>query len=253
MNNRSIFYSGLNFLIFIFLPSISDSQDIAGIIKQADEKFRGSSSMGELTMIIERQTWSREVTMKSWTLGNDFSLIFITAPAKEKGQVFLKRQKEMWNWVPTIERMIKIPPSMMMQSWMGSDFTNDDLVRESSLAEDYRHKLLREEVQQGLNCYVIELIPHEESSVIWGKIIMWISKSDLLWLKAEYYDEDNELVNTEILSDIKQMDDRKMPTRLEMIPADEKGNKTILIFKTIDFNIKIDQSFFSQQNMKKIR
>ena len=90
-----------------------------------------------MAMIIERPNWSREVTMKSWTLENQYSLIYITAPAKEKGQVFLKRDKEMWNWVPTIERMIKIPPSMMMQSWMGSDFTNDDLVRESSDLRQY--------------------------------------------------------------------------------------------------------------------
>ena len=191
--------------------------------------------------------------MKNWTLGNDYSMIYITAPAKEKGQVFLKRQNEMWNWVPSIERMIKIPPSMMMQSWMGSDFTNDDLVKESSLVKDYSHKLVGEETIDGYDCYKAELIPHHDAPVVWGKILMWVSKEDYYWLKAEYYDEDNKLVNTEILSDIQQMDDRKMPTRLEMIPADEKGNKTILIFKDIKFNVNLDESFFSQQNMKRIR
>ena len=204
-------------------------------------------------MIIERPSWSREVTMKNWTLGNDFSMIYITAPAKEKGQVFLKRHNEMWNWVPTIERMIKIPPSMMMQSWMGSDFTNDDLVRESSLVEDYTQKLIGEETIDGYDCYKAELIPHDDAPVVWGKIIMWVSKEEYHWLKAEYYDEDGFLVNTEILSDIKQMDDRKMPTRLEMIPADEEGNKTVLIFNDIEFNVDLKESFFSQQNMRRIR
>jgi outer membrane lipoprotein-sorting protein len=245
--------SKILFLIMMLGTFISNAQDITEIVKKADEKFRGTSSEGEFTMIIQRPTWSREVTMKNWTLGNEYSMIYITAPAKEKGQVFLKRHNEMWNWVPSIERMIKIPPSMMMQSWMGSDFTNDDLVRESSLVKDYSQKLLGEENFGGYDCYKVELIPHEDAPVVWGKIIMWVSKKDYYWLKAEYYDEDNKLVNTEILSDIQQMDDRKMPTHLEMIPADEEGHKTILIFKNTKFNVKIDESFFSQQNMRRIR
>ena len=237
----------------LFLASFCSAQDVKEIIRQADEKFRGSSSMGEMTMIIERPGWSRTVSMKNWTLGNEFSLIYITAPAKEKGQVFLKREKEMWNWVPNIERMIKIPPSMMMQSWMGSDFTNDDLVRESSLTKDYNHKLLGEEEIQGFQCYKIELIPLDDAPVVWGKVIMWVSKNELHWLKGEYYDEDGFLVNTEILSEVQKMDDRVMPTKMEMIPADEEGNKTIIIFKNMKFNVDLKESFFSQQNMKRIR
>ena len=142
---------------------------------------------------------------------------------------------------------------MMMQSWMGSDFTNDDLVRESSIITDYNHKLLGEEVIDGYNCYKAELVPLDDAPVVWGKLIMWISKDELHWLKAEYYDEDGYLVNTEKMSEIKQMDDRKIPTRLEMIPADEEGHKTILIFDKIKFDVKLDESFFSQQNMKRIR
>lgn len=241
------------FFAFMLSGSAISAQNLEEIIRRADEKFRGNSSRGEMSMIIERPTWSREVTMKSWTLGNHYSLIYITAPAKEKGQVFLKRNKEMWNWVPTIERMIKIPPSMMMQSWMGSDFTNDDLVRESSLAKDYTHKLLGEEKMAGYDSYKIELIPNDDAPVVWGKIIMWVSKADYLWLKGEYFDEDGVLVNTEILTDIKQMGNRKMPTRLEMIPADKPGQKTIMIFRNIEFDVKIDESFFSQQNMKKVK
>ena len=241
-------------LIAASLFSISSvAQDVSEIIRKADEKFRGESSRGQTTMIIERPNWSREISMKTWSLGNDFSLIYITAPAKEKGQVFLKRKNEMWNWVPTIERMIKIPPSMMMQSWMGSDFTNDDLVRESSLVKDYSHKLLGEEIIMNYNCYKIELTPKTDAPVVWGKILMWVSKEKYHWLKAEYYDEDGILVNTELLSDIKRMDDRLMPTRMEMIPADKEGHKTILIFDDIEFDVDLNESFFSQQNMKRIR
>ena len=243
----------LLFLIFPFLPFLTSAQNVDDIVKKADEKLRGNSSQGEFTMIIERPTWSREISMKNWTLGNEYSMVYITAPAKEKGQVFLKRQKEMWNWVPNIERMIKIPPSMMMQSWMGSDFTNDDLVRESSLIKDYQKKLMGEEKLGEYNCYKVELIPNDDAPVVWGRILMWVSKNEYHWLKAEYYDEDGILVNTEIMSDVKMMDDREMPTRMEMIPADKPGQKTIMIFNKIKFNIKIDESFFSQQNMKKVK
>jgi outer membrane lipoprotein-sorting protein len=229
------------------------AQDVAEIIRKADEKFRGESSRGQTTMIIERPNWSREISMKTWSLGNEYSLIYITAPAKEKGQVFLKRNNEMWNWVPTIERMIKIPPSMMMQSWMGSDFTNDDLIRESSLEKDYNHKLLGEETIRGYECYKIELIPKIDAPVVWGKILMWVSKDEFHWLRAEYYDEDENLVNIEILSEIKTMDDREMPTRMEMIPADKEGHKTILIFNEMEFDVDLKESFFSQQNMRRVR
>jgi len=243
----------LLFLIFPFLPFLTSAQNVDDIVKKADEKLRGNSSQGEFTMIIERPTWSREISMKNWTLGNEYSMVYITAPAKEKGQVFLKRQKEMWNWVPNIERMIKIPPSMMMQSWMGSDFTNDDLVRESSLIKDYQKKLMGEEKLGEYNCYKVELIPNDDAPVVWGMILMWVSKNEYHWLKAEYYDEDGILVNTEIMSEVKLMDDREMPTRMEMIPADKPGQKTIMIFEKMKFDIKIDETFFSQQNMKKVK
>jgi len=229
------------------------SQDIKEIVRKADEKMRGNSSTGTFSMTIERPTWSRTISMKSWTLGNDYSLIYVTAPAKDKGQVFLKRKNEMWNWVPSIDRMIKIPPSMMSQSWMGSDFTNDDLVRESSIVKDYTHKLLREETVANYPCYKIELIPLEEAAVVWGKVVMWVSKQDYLWLKAEFYDEEGVLVNTEILSDVKKMDDRILPCRMEMIPDDKKGHRTVMVFENTDFDVPLKEDFFSIQNMKKIK
>jgi outer membrane lipoprotein-sorting protein len=121
------------------------------------------------------------------------------------------------------------------------------------MAKDYSNKLLAEEEVDGYSCYKIELIPHEDAPVVWGKVMMWISKKELHWLKAEFYDEDGYLVNTEILTNIKMMDDREMPTRLEMIPADEEGNKTVMIFDAIEFDVDLKESFFSQQNMKRIR
>ena len=180
-------------------------------------------------------------------------MVYITAPAKEKGQVFMKRQKEMWNWVPSIDRMIKLPPSMMMQSWMGSDFTNDDLIRESSVIRDYTHTIVGEEQILDRLCHKIELIPHEDAAVVWGKLILWITKEDYLQLKIEFYDEDEYLINTQLLSDIKPMGGRTIPCKMEMIPADEEGKKTVIDITSADYNTEVKESFFAQQNMKRIR
>ena len=223
------------------------------IVITADEKNRGETMQSEMSMTIVRPKWERTISMKSWSKGDKYFMIYITAPAKEEGQVFLKVDTEMWNYVPTISRMIKIPPSMMMQSWMGSDFTNDDLVKQSSIVVDYTHTLLAEETIREMECYKIELIPHEDAAVVWGKIISWITKDGFDLWKSEYYDEDSYLQNTQNAFDIKTFGDRDIPSRMEIIPADKEGEKTVLVFSNSIFNEPIDDSFFSKQNMKKVR
>ncbi|RLD38923.1 MAG: outer membrane lipoprotein-sorting protein [Bacteroidetes bacterium] len=254
---KSIKFFTAIFLVIAFqsttISLLAQELTAVEIIKKADEKNRGETSQGEMTMTIVRPKWERSISMKTWSKGDKYFVIYITAPAKEKGQVFLKVDKEMWNWVPSISRMIKIPPSMMMQSWMGSDFTNDDLVKQSSIVVDYDHKLLEDENIRGMDCYKIELIPHEDAPVVWGKIISWITKDGFNLWKSEYYDEDDYLINIENSSDIKQMGDRKIPARVEMIPADDPGKKTIMEFKNLIFNQPIDDSFFSKQNMKRVK
>ncbi len=223
------------------------------IVTKADKKNRGESSKGKMSMTIVRPSWERTIVMKNWSKGNDNFMIYITSPAKEKGQVFLKVGKEMWNYVPTISRMIKIPPSMMMQSWMGSDFTNDDLVKQSSIVVDYTHKRLDDEVVRDKNCYVIELTPLPDAPVVWGKIKSWITIDGFNLWRNEYYDEDGYLVNIENGYNIKKMGDRTIPSKFEMIPADEEGKKTVMEILEVEYNIDIKDSFFSKQNMKKIR
>lgn len=230
-----------------------ESKDAGKIIDKANQLMRGNSSYMEATMKIVRPNWDRTLSFKAWAKGTEYSIIYITAPAKEKGQVFLKRDKEMWNWVPSIERLIKIPPSMMMQSWMGSDMTNDDLVKESSIVEDYDHKVIGEETIEGYDCYKLELVPKEEAAVVWGKIITWISKDQYYTLKNEYYDEFGDLINREVLSKIKDVGDRTIPTFFEMNPVNKEGNKTTMEFEKIEFNMLIKDGFFSIQNMKRIR
>lgn len=230
------------------------SQEAKDIIRRADEKMQGEkTSQSTMTMTIVRPTWQREITFKNWTLGREHSLALVTAPAKEKGQSFLKRKNEMWNWNPTINRLIKLPPSMMSQGWMGSDFSNDDLLKESSIVVDYTHEIIAEEAVDGRACYKIELTPLEDAAVVWGRIIKWISKEEYLQMKSEYYDEDDYLIKTELAYDIKIMDGRLIPSRFELIPEEEEGQKTVVVMDEIRFNIPIPESFFSQQNMKKVR
>jgi len=228
------------------------AQDATEIIRKADEKLRGASSFAELTMTIVRPTWTREVSMKSWSLGNEYALIKITAPARDRGTATLKRDKEIWNWQPTINRVIKLPPSMMMQSWMGSDFTNDDLIQESSIVTDYDHEFLGTEEINGRACYKISLIPKPEAPVVWGQIITWISQEEYLQLRTEFYDEDEYLVNTMYGKEVKTLGGKLLPSILEMVPAEEEGHKTIVEYKSLDFGVDLETSFFSVQNMKRI-
>jgi len=230
------------------------SQNATEIIKKADEKWNGEkSSESYMVMTIVRPTWERTIEFKNWTKGKDNALTLITAPAKEKGLAFLKVGTEMWNWMPSISRMIKLPPSMMADGWMGSDYTNDDMLKESSIVVDFEHKIIGSETMDGWDCWKIELIPQEDAAVVWGKIIKWISKDEYIQMKSEYFDEDGYLVKTEFASDVTIMDGRKIPGRIETVPADKNNQKTVVIIKTMKFNIPIDDSFFSQQNMKKAR
>lgn len=237
----------------IFGPAYAQSLTAKEIIEKADRKQRGETSSGEFKMTIVRPTWKREMQMKNWSKGSDYMLILVTSPARDKGTAFLKRENEIWNWQPTIDRTIKLPPSMMMQSWMGSDFTNDDLVRESSIVIDYTHELLGKETIEGRPCYKIELTPKEDAPVVWGKVISWIDTEEFMQMKAEMYDEDGYLVNTMYGKNVKKMDDRLLPAILEVVPADEEGHKTIVEYLDLNFNEPIKESFFSVQNMKRVR
>lgn len=255
-NTNSILLKILSsFLLIATCPAVfGQSLSATEIIKKADEKFNGEkSSIVIMSMTIIRPSWQRTIDFKNWSLGHDFALTLITFPAKDAGQSFLKRGTEMWSWNPSISRLIKLPPSMMSQGWMGSDYTNDDILRESSVVNDYTHEIAGEEKIDGRDCFKIIMIPREEASVVWGRQIRWIDKKEFLVLRAELYDEDGVLVRTETGLDIRNMDGRTIQTRMELVPADEPGNKTIVVIKDIKFNVPMQESFFSQQNMKIIR
>ncbi len=223
------------------------------IIRQMEDNMRGDASYTEMTMEVVRPRYTREVSMRSWSLGDDFSLLYVTAPARDEGTSFLKRGNEIWNYVPNIDRTVKMPPSMMSQSWMGSDFTNDDLVRGVSTVDDYTHKLLRTEDMDGYTCYVIEMTPKPEAPVVFEHVIYWVSQKHYLPVKVENYDEFGDLVSTMHFREFREMGGRLMPTIFEMIPHDRSGHKTIMTTHKADFNVSLQEGFFSQQNMRDLR
>ena len=177
INEFNVIITNMKYLLIvsIFLVNIQGlfSQGLSAdeIIKKADDKNRGLSSQGTLTMTVIRPDWTRTITMNSWSKGKDYSMVIITAPAKDKGQVFLKIKTEMWNWVPSIDKTIKLPPSMMLQSWMGSDFTNDDLVKQSSLVVDYTHKLIGAEKVRDQECISWNLFHYPTLLLYGGRLL----------------------------------------------------------------------------------
>ncbi|USD64010.1 outer membrane lipoprotein-sorting protein [Vibrio sp. SCSIO 43136] len=223
------------------------------VVSRSDQQMRGDSSYIESTMTIIRPDWTRTMSMKSWSKDQDLSLVLITAPAKDKGTASLKRHREMWNWIPGIERVIKIAPSMLGQSWMGSDFTNDDLINQSSIVVDYQHQFLPESEVDGVPTYVIEAKAKPDAPVVWSKVKLWISKQNYLQRKVEFYDEFDELVNTMSTFDVKELGGRKLATKMVMEPADKPGHKTEMTTHQAQFNFDIGDEFFSQSQMKTLR
>lgn len=242
------------FLLACLTTLSSTGQTAVDIIRKAEEKFRGkTTAYTEMTITTVRPRWQREMTIRSWAKGSDYSMIYIASPAREKGTVFLKIKKEVWNWVPSIERTIKLPPSMMGQSWMGTDLNNDDLVRESSTVEDYTHQLQGDSVILNRTCWKLVLTPKPDAAVVWGKVVLFIDQKDYIQLRSESYDEDGYLVNIMNSTEIKQMGGQLIASRMEMIPVDKKGQKTIIQFNKIIFDEPMEDSFFTKQNMKKVK
>lgn len=238
-------------LILSFTLSFSTlAADVDTILDKVDELFRSESSHGNMKMMIKTPHWERTLVMEMWTKGMDYTFVVIKSPRKDKGVTTLKRVNEMWNYFPKINKVIKIPPSMMMGSWMGSDLTNDDLVKESSLKKDYNSKL----EDKGEN-HFITLTPKKNTISVWGKIEVVVSKSTLLPIKQTFYDEKNIAVRDMIFKDVKKLGGKTIPTVMEIIPLTEekKGNITTMIYQDMKFNVKVNDSVFTRRNLQKRR
>ena len=248
---------GLSLMLSLSVLSVSSAFSQSLSPRQIVEKayYNERSDASNLTIVIEviRPSWSRELVAKTWAMGPDYGMMLITGPAKDQGVSFLRIKLEGWNWLPTIERVVKISPSQMSQSWMGSDFSNEDLLKEASIIYDYQHELLGEKSWEGTLCYQIQATPEEGAAVVWGKKIIWIGKEDLLERKTENYDEEGTLISTLTKSDIKPIGGKPIPTRLTMVPHQKEGHHTVVTISEGDFSASLDERFFTQQNMKILR
>lgn len=240
----------LTLLFLLVAPAHAPAApDAETIITKTEDKLNGDTAFLKITMIVETSRTERTMRMESYSIGKEKSFIKITYPKKDEGITFLKIDEEMWQYVPRIEKIIKIPPSMMLQSWMGSDFTNDDLVKESSISEDYDASLLGESETE----YSIELIPHEDAAVVWGRIVMGVHKDFYLPTRVEYYDEDDELIRILRYEDRKQYNDRIYPSRWLVEPKtpDKKDNRTIIEVDEAVFDEKINPAYFTKRALKR--
>lgn len=227
------------------------SQNAEEIIRKAEDLMKGKTCKGTFIMRVITPDYTREMKMDSWWVGNDKALILIRSPKKEAGNKTLKIKNEMWSYLKNTETTIKIPPSMMLQSWNGSDFTNDDLVRESNLVHDYAHTIAGTELVQKENCWKIELVPKSDAPVVWGKLQYWVRQSDGLAARVEYYDERGKLMRTMLFSDYKAMGGRKISTRWTMVNNAKEGHRTEFEISSVSFDIALSERIFSFQELEK--
>lgn len=238
-------------LTLVSAPSLARGQESArDIIDRVDRIMRGESSHGVATMEVVTENWERSMTMEVWSLGTEYSLIRITAPNKEAGTATLKAGDDIWNYLPRVDRSIKIPPSLMMGAWMGSHFTNDDLVKESRLIEDYDIEFGYDGERDGVQVWEFVLTPKPEAAVVWGRITYEVRQDDLMPTWARYYDEDGNLVRTITFSDYRVMGGRLVPARMDVRPEDKPGERTTVVYSELEFNIDIDESFFSLRALR---
>jgi outer membrane lipoprotein-sorting protein len=245
------------FVVFVCLISarISHQEELSGrdIIERCEHLTRGHSNYGFYEIEVITPNWQRSIKIEGWEKGWNRSFIYITEPAKERGNSYLKLDYNMWQYMPKIERTIKIPPSMMKNPWMGSDLTNDDMVKETNMVDDYAHDLIGVENISGHTAYKIVLVPNPEAAIVWGKIIMYIRVDDYVPLRKEFYDERDNLERIITFSDIKWMHDRTIPTLWTVENTQKHGYKTFLRFVDIQYNIPIEDSVFSMHNLKRRR
>jgi len=231
------------------IPGQSRAKEILAII---DDLWRSTASTAKMQMVVKTEHYTRTMVMDSWTKGKEKSLVRIISPLKEKGTVSLKNGNTMYTYLPKTDRVIRLTSGMMMGSWMGSHFTNDDLVKESRLSEDYDPVVTYEGVREGRDIIEFELIPKPEAPVVWGKIIIIVRAEDYLPLISRYYDEDMVLARTLDFLDIREMGGRLLPAVMHMVPADKSSEFTELTYLDIDFQVDLQDSLFSLMQLRRM-
>jgi hypothetical protein len=239
-------------MLVLFVLSLLGSrrESAREIIDRIDRLLRGESSHGTAVMEVATENWERSLTMEIWSLGTEYALVRIVAPAKEAGTATLKAGDDIWNYLPKVDRTIKIPASMMMGSWMGSHFTNDDLVKDSRLVEDYQIEIASEGERDGVEVWDFVLTPKPEAPVVWGRIEYRVRKQDLMPVWAKYFDDEGDLARTLTFEDFRRLSGRTVPLLMNMRPADKPNERTTVRYTSLDFDVPLEPSFFSLQNLK---
>lgn len=226
-------------------PSDSEARAIA-LLERIDTLYQQNSARAMMTMTIVSPEFERSLTLESWSLGLDYALVRVLEPRKERGVSTLQRDNEMWNYLPKIRKVVKVPPSMMMGSWMGSDFTNDDLMREVSLVDEYRVQLSETDTE-----FQLDLTPLEQTVTVWGGLEIIIRKDDLLPVRQRYFDEDGTLMRVMEFSDITDFGEVTLPATMTLTPMNKTGHQTTVTYQELDFGADLTEDFFTLNNLRR--
>jgi outer membrane lipoprotein-sorting protein len=226
--------------------------DAKQLVNDAMDHWRGLTSYSEITMTIHRSDWERKMTLRAWSQGNKLSLVRVTEPKKDTGNGTLLNDKNMWTFSPKINRIIKVPSSMMSQSWMGSDFSNKDISKSTDIIDQYDHELTRKEERDGHVIFTITSIPHEEAAVVWGKEVLTI-RDDFVLLEQQYWDQDDTLVKSMKTLHVEEMGGRQVATIMRMGKQETPDEWTEIITSTIEFNLDLPANIFTLSNLRNPR
>jgi len=239
-------YFLLIIIVFQGLTGTAMALDMRELIREIEDQHTGRSSIATMEMSVRTEHWERTLSMKAWSLGRDHFLIRILSPVKEKGVATLKVDKEVWNYLPKIDRTIKVPPSMMGGAWMGSHITNNDLVKAAKIDEDYTFELLAEDD----TTWRVDCIPKPEAAVVWGRIIYTVEKARRVPIVVDYFDEEQEKVRTMTFDQVRTIGKRTLPLRMTIVPLDKPEESTVFTYSDIAFDMPMEESFFTLANLQ---
>ena len=242
----------LIFSLGLTLVASATELDATTIVRDAVNHWRGISSESVMTMVIHRPDWERSMTMRAWTKGEDHSLVRVLEPKKDRGNGTLTDDDNMWTFSPKVNRVIKIPSSMMGQSWMGSDFSNKDVARTDDIIDQYDHSILSVEEVDGVTIYKIESKPHEDAPVVWGREVLRI-RDDHVVETHSFYDQDGELVKKLVSLEIGEMGGRVIALRQRMGKVDAPDEWTELQVDSINYEVDLKDSLFTLSNLRNPR
>ena len=238
------------FKIFFSTCASASNLDPEIILNNVDDVYRSNASHGILTLSVKTSNWQRSLTLEQWSKGNDMHLLKVLKPKKEKDLATLRVDNNVWNYMPKVKRVVKIPSSMMSSSWMGSHFTNDDLVKQSRMVIDYNFSITYEGLRDGADIVEISCIPKKNAAVVWGKVEVIVYRNDFIPLNIIYYDEDLKLSRTLKFSNIQVLGGKKIPLQMKMVPIDEPEESTTILWEKINFDLTIKDDFFSLRKLQ---